>query len=134
MVQPSILPLAGRAEPGDADPRVSAALVAIPAAAQAEGAGRSAADGDAHERSKDRTGRDTSPIQGVPVSSQLSNTRVARVTGGSGGIGRAVIQRLVRDGFAVALHYAGNKTAAEETVMHAVNAGGPSPWAGTSPP
>lgn len=51
-------------------------------------------------------------------------TRVALVTGASGGIGRAVVQRLVADGFAVAVHYAGNKEAAETLVGTITAAGG----------
>jgi NAD(P)H-hydrate repair Nnr-like enzyme with NAD(P)H-hydrate epimerase domain len=35
--------------------------------------------------------------------------RVALVTGGSGGIGRVVSERLARDGIAVAVHYARNE-------------------------
>ncbi|MEW2290119.1 SDR family oxidoreductase [Streptomyces sp. NPDC047841] len=45
-----------------------------------------------------------------------TNTRVALVTGGTGGIGRAVVDRLVQDGVAVAVHYAGNKARADEAV------------------
>ncbi|WP_328528883.1 SDR family oxidoreductase [Nocardioides sp. NBC_00368] len=53
-----------------------------------------------------------------------TNTRVALVTGGSGGIGTAVVERLVRDGFAVAVHYAGNAGRAEELVAEITAAGG----------
>ncbi len=42
--------------------------------------------------------------------------RVAIVTGGSRGIGRACAERLARDGFDVAIVYAGNRGAAEECV------------------
>jgi 3-oxoacyl-[acyl-carrier protein] reductase len=45
-----------------------------------------------------------------------NNTRVALVTGGTGGIGLAVTNRLAQDGYAVAVHYVGNKAKADETV------------------
>lgn len=51
-------------------------------------------------------------------------TRVALVTGGSGGIGRETSERLARDGMAVAVHYAGNKARADETVEAITAAGG----------
>ncbi|BAL89520.1 putative short-chain dehydrogenase [Actinoplanes missouriensis 431] len=50
--------------------------------------------------------------------------RVALVTGGSGGIGRAVVERLSRDGFAVAVHYAGNAARAEQIAGTITGAGG----------
>jgi 3-oxoacyl-[acyl-carrier protein] reductase len=50
--------------------------------------------------------------------------RVAVVTGGSRGIGRAVAERLARDGMAVAIAYAGNDVAAKEAVDAIGAAGG----------
>jgi 3-oxoacyl-[acyl-carrier protein] reductase len=43
-------------------------------------------------------------------------SRVAIVTGGSRGIGRAVAERLGAEGFAVVVNYAGNKTEADAAV------------------
>src|SRR5207237_3012528 len=40
---------------------------------------------------------------------------VALVTGGSRGIGRGICLELARQGYAVAVNYAGNREAAEET-------------------
>lgn len=53
-----------------------------------------------------------------------TTTRVALITGGSGGIGRSVSERLAADGMAVGVHYAGNKSRADETVEAIAAAGG----------
>lgn len=62
----------------------------------------------------------------------MQNTadRVAIVTGGSGGIGRAVAERLGRDGFAVVVHYSGNEARAAQTVDSVRRAGGRASAAG----
>jgi 3-oxoacyl-[acyl-carrier protein] reductase len=53
-----------------------------------------------------------------------TTTRVAIVTGGSGGIGRAVAERLARDGMAVVVHWSGNEAKARDTVEAITAAGG----------
>jgi 3-oxoacyl-[acyl-carrier protein] reductase len=50
--------------------------------------------------------------------------RNAIITGASGGIGRAVAERLARDGFSVVLNYAGNAAKAKEAVSAITGAGG----------
>jgi 3-oxoacyl-[acyl-carrier protein] reductase len=49
--------------------------------------------------------------------------KVALVTGGSRGIGRAIALKLSQDGFAVAVNYAGNAAKADE-VVHEISAAG----------
>jgi 3-oxoacyl-[acyl-carrier protein] reductase len=55
---------------------------------------------------------------------KTSLTKSAIVTGVSGGIGRVVAKRLASDGFAVAVHYAGNPAKAEAVVTEIKGAGG----------
>src|SRR5580692_1267731 len=54
--------------------------------------------------------------------------KVALVTGGSRGIGRAVVERLARDGAAVIFSYQRDEEAADEVVTAVATAGGTA-WA-----
>jgi 3-oxoacyl-[acyl-carrier protein] reductase len=53
-----------------------------------------------------------------------AESRVALVIGGSGGIGQSVVERLAADGYAVAVHYAGNKQKADALVEQVAASGG----------
>ncbi|QDT10793.1 SDR family oxidoreductase [Planctomycetes bacterium K23_9] len=53
-----------------------------------------------------------------------SNQRTAIVTGGSGGIGSQICQRLAKDGFNVVVHDGGNREAAESVAKEVSGAGG----------
>jgi 3-oxoacyl-[acyl-carrier protein] reductase len=53
-----------------------------------------------------------------------STTRVALVTGATGGIGRVAAERLAADGMAVAVHYSGNAARADEIVSGITATGG----------
>jgi 3-oxoacyl-[acyl-carrier protein] reductase len=64
----------------------------------------------------------TSPNLGS--SDGTAGPRVAIVTGGSGGIGRVVSQRLAADGMSVVVHYAGNPAHAEEVAKSITDEGG----------
>lgn len=67
---------------------------------------------------------ETNPIAETPAAASAAPARVAVVTGGSRGIGRAVACRLAADGCTVAVVYAGNSEAAAETVAAIEAAGG----------
>ena len=53
----------------------------------------------------------------------LLDKKVAVITGGTRGIGRAVVERLAADGYAVVLGYAGRADLADEVVAQLRNAG-----------
>lgn len=55
---------------------------------------------------------------------QQAPQRVALVTGGSRGIGAAIVRRLARDGFAVAINYASSASEADALAAEIRNAGG----------
>ncbi|MFG6191846.1 SDR family oxidoreductase [Nonomuraea sp. JJY05] len=54
----------------------------------------------------------------------MAHPRVALVTGGSGGMGRSIAERLAADGMTVVVHYAGNPARAEEAVAAITGRGG----------
>lgn len=60
----------------------------------------------------------------LPELSQEFEGRVALVTGGSRGIGRACVERLAAGGASVAVNYRDNTSAAEETIAHVRDSGG----------
>src|SRR3977135_923711 len=53
-----------------------------------------------------------------------TNGRVAIVSGGSRGIGRATAERLSKDGFSIVVNYAGNQEEADAAVASITDAGG----------
>ena len=54
-------------------------------------------------------------------------SKVAIITGASGGIGRVVAKRLASDGFAITVHYSGNQAKAEAVAAEINNAIGKAP-------
>ncbi|MFD7661182.1 SDR family oxidoreductase [Streptomyces sp. NPDC059788] len=64
------------------------------------------------------------PAPPLPPPPSPAPGRVAVVTGGSRGIGRAVSSRLAQDGLTVVVNYARDAAAAEETVAAITSAGG----------
>ncbi|MGW1910111.1 SDR family oxidoreductase [Streptomyces sp. NPDC002076] len=67
--------------------------------------------------------RETAAQESTPRES-TARPRVAVVTGGSRGIGRATVSRLAAEGYAVVIGYAGNRESAEAAVEEVTAAGG----------
>jgi 3-oxoacyl-[acyl-carrier protein] reductase len=67
---------------------------------------------------------DSTAAPTAPRPTSHTASRTAIVTGGSGGIGRAVAERLATDGINVVVHYGGSAAKAEETVGAITAAGG----------
>ncbi|MEU2206636.1 SDR family oxidoreductase [Streptomyces hygroscopicus] len=67
--------------------------------------------------------RNTAPPQ-ITAGHETGAPRVAVVTGGSRGIGRATVSRLAADGFAVVVGYAAHRDRAEAAVRQVTAAGG----------
>jgi 3-oxoacyl-[acyl-carrier protein] reductase len=65
-------------------------------------------------------------LNGMPMKNAeiAQASRVAIVTGGGSGIGRAICQRLARDGLRVVVAYAHSATGAQQTLQHLLAAGG----------
>lgn len=64
------------------------------------------------------------PAQRASAREAAGRPRVAVVTGGSRGIGRATVSRLAADGYAVVIGYAGSRDLAEAAVKEVTTAGG----------
>ncbi|ASZ65559.1 SDR family oxidoreductase [Bacillus cereus group sp. MYBK163-2] len=58
------------------------------------------------------------------IFNETQDLRIALVIGGSGGIGQAIVKKLADNGFAVAVHYSGNKFKADTVVNDIVKQGG----------
>jgi 3-oxoacyl-[acyl-carrier protein] reductase len=65
-----------------------------------------------------------SPLTLAKKSKQKSMNKVVIVTGGSRGIGKAISERLAKDGYTVVINYAGNADAASQTVEVIQTSGG----------
>jgi 3-oxoacyl-[acyl-carrier protein] reductase len=59
-----------------------------------------------------------------PAAESTDDTRIALITGASGGIGSAIARRLAKDGFVVALHCNSSEAAAREILAEIEAAGG----------